>query len=334
MKVCGTGRHVSRGRAYLLLFCVLSLGLFIGLSCGSDKRSVRPTGPDVPRLGPTIELDLDENGSADFVFEYTLDQADDVFPSAATIYLSVRPLGDNGVQYQPPQGCVPLPDSTLIDSALGWNRLGGPLARIDRRIKSGWESHWSSSWAGPSPMNLGLKLVLGDWIHFGWAKLSVDAESGSLTVHDYDHRINPRQPALAGVHGEDRCTEMGCSNGYVLGLQPIDGRFPAGRYDVHLSPEGDITRSCYFVVSDDPEECASGHCVRTENCNAVYMMGPDRDAVAIIYSVTEGPIRVEVQRDGTVVGAGTFVPGYRTVQPNGPYCGPTCLVGSNGLVVE
>ncbi len=132
-----------------------------------------------------------------------------------------------------------------------------------------------------------------------------------------------------------QCTEIGCYDGYTLILRPADMRFPEGRYDVHFTPEGKVTKSCFFVVSDDPVKCASGHCVIEEDCNALYSMGYNvPDNIRILYPVTKVMLTVEVERDGVTTARTTFEPVYRTVQPNGPNCPPTCLQGKNVLIVE
>lgn len=194
------GRTEIKSRVYLYLLGVLVLAGFIGLGCGSNKTCTCPTVPELPRLEPTTWLDLDGNGSSDFVFEYFVLQTDDLPSSVATNFLSVRPLGNNQVHYSAGEGCIPLPDNAQIDSALGWSGFSNLLATIGWKIQSGWESQWSGLWAGVSQMNLGLQLVKENSNYFGWAKLSVDAESGELTVHDYAYEPIAEQPILAGVH--------------------------------------------------------------------------------------------------------------------------------------
>ena len=334
MKLYSIGTQVFRGRAYLYLFCALTLCCFLGLGCDSDKRCTRSTAPDLPRLGPTAWLDLDEDGSPDFVFEYIMYSKDDVPSSAAINFLSVRPLGSDSVQYTPFQGCMPLPDSTLIDGTLGWSNFDGWLASVYWYIESGWKSGWGGPWAGVSEMSLGLQLVRENASYFGWAKLSVEAETGSLTVHDYAYNFRDGLPILAGVHPPLYCTEIGCPAEYLLILRPSDTRFPAGRYHVHVTAGGDATppwfeRSCYFVVSDDP------HCVPEGDCNALYFVGyPYPDKVWIQYGIIQGPLEVVVERDGSVVGTATFEPVYEIVYPNGPECPPTCHQAIRELIVE
>jgi len=328
-------RQIFRGRAYLYLFCALALGCLVGLSCSSDKGCTRPTVPDHPRLGPKTWLDLDEDGAADFLFEYIAIGTDDVPQSAMAHILYVRPLGSDSVQCEWPRPRIPLPDSTLIDATLGWAG-SADLAHISWDLGLGWDSCWTGPWAGVSEMSLGLQLVRENSSYYGWVKISVDAETGSLTVHDYAYNFREGLPVRAGVHPPLYCSQKAGWTGLALILLPTDPLFPSGRYDVHLTPEGGATLSCYFVVSDDPEECGFAPCVTSGDCSAMYYAvgSPRRANVWLQYAVIQGPIEVVVERDGVIVGAATFEPVYEVVYPNGPECPPTCHQFTAELTVE
>ena len=240
------GTQVFRSRAYLYLFCALTLGVFVGLGCDSDKRCTRSSAPTLPRLWQTTWLDLDEDGTPDFVFEYWVYGTYNEPTSNMTNFLQVQsvpsgpfPWLDRGsVQYTYLRGAIPLQDSAVIDSALGWSHYGVWLASIDWSIESGWESRWTGTWAGVSEMSLGLQLVREDSSYFGWAKLSVDAESGLLTVHDYAYNHRAGLPVLAGIHPPAHCPETSCPQPYSLFLRPSGRRFPVGRYDAPCHPPG------------------------------------------------------------------------------------------------
>ena len=131
------------------------------------------------------------------------------------------------------------------------------------------------------------------------------------------------------------CTQIGCSSGYLLSVHSAENRFPAGRYDIRLTPEADSTHACFFVVTDDATQCDSGECITQENCNALYLVGSaDPDRVELGYPVVAGPLRVIVERDGVVIRETVFQPAYEESQPNGPGCAPTCLNASNDLMIE
>jgi hypothetical protein len=84
-----------------------------------------------------------------------------------------------------------------------------------------------------------------------------------------------------------------------------------------------------------PAECASGHCVIEENCNAGYMVGyPYPDKVRISYSIIRGSISVAIRRDNETILQTSFNPVYEFIQPNGPGCPPICEVGKKIITLE
>lgn len=129
------------------------------------------------------------------------------------------------------------------------------------------------------------------------------------------------------------CTEAGCVDALSLSIEADSGLFTAGSYEVALDGE----TICTFRVSDDLEECASGHCVAEESCNALYLVGYQDDGmsdlVSIMLETMQGPIAVEVRLEGGVLLSETVAPTYQTVQPNGPDCGPVCQQANETLVV-
>ena len=131
------------------------------------------------------------------------------------------------------------------------------------------------------------------------------------------------------------CESLGCFNSFSVFLRPSGQRFAAGRYDVRLTRDGDSPLSCSFVVSNDPADCASGHCVKQEDCNAVYLVGyQDSDKVWIDYPMLVDHLDLEVDRDGVPVGSASFQPVYSVRWPNGPRCPPRCVESRYELMVE
>jgi hypothetical protein len=141
--------------------------------------------------------------------------------------------------------------------------------------------------------------------------------------------------ALGGCAYE-RCTEAGCADGYSLSVQAESGLLPNGRYDVRVTPKDASSQECHFVVSDTG--CASGHCVTESSCNASYIVGYQEhglpDEVIIGYPLFDDSVAVVVARDSAVVFDAVLLPEYREIQPNGPECGPTCLVGVDTVHVD
>lgn len=97
------------------------------------------------------------------------------------------------------------------------------------------------------------------------------------------------------------------------------------RYDVSVALVGEATRSCHFVISNDPGSCALGHCVPEEDCSALYYVGhPVPERVLILYPVIEAPVDLQVKRDGALLAHIVVEPAYQESRPNGPGCDPIC----------
>jgi hypothetical protein len=183
--------------AFILFCAVLVVSSICG--CNSAEKSVlKPQSPR-PGNGEVFSLDLNDDGADDFVFEYSTVQTTDIPSSASSVFLSVVPKTGNSVRCKEGRGPEPLADGTLIDDTLTWTNYHGSLTRINWSLDSGWDQAWSGAWAGVSEMSLGLEIIVDDSNHFGWVKLSVDLELGTLTVHDYAYQPIPGEPILAGV---------------------------------------------------------------------------------------------------------------------------------------
>jgi hypothetical protein len=194
-RICGSDTSPS---LLILIGAALIGGLILG--CSSDRKGVFKPQLRPPGNGEIFSLDLNDDEVEDFVFEYSALVTTDVPSSAGTVFLSICSLGNNMVQYTEEHGPQPFADSTLIGDSLTWTIYGGSLANINWSIDSGWDQIWSGAWAGVSEMSLGLEIIINNSNHFGWVKLSVDSELGTLTVHDYAYQPIPGEPILAGVY--------------------------------------------------------------------------------------------------------------------------------------
>jgi hypothetical protein len=190
----------SKASAVVSLFLGGTIAAGIS-SCGVEKPASpgRSRPEDVWPVDPrSAELDLNDDGIVDFRFGYQSRGTDDVPMSSLTWYLFVTDMGENEHQGLLPEGTIPLPDSTWIDGAVGWSHYPGWLAAIDWNLGVGWDATWSGPWAGAQEKNLALKLV-GDATHYGWVKLSVATDKGTLTIHDHAYQSVPGAGILAGV---------------------------------------------------------------------------------------------------------------------------------------
>jgi hypothetical protein len=183
---------------------VIALGVLLlaVLLTGCERETLIAPVPDTrARATPTESrsIDLDGNGSVDFVFSYIGYQTTDYPPSATSWLLNVYARDSNQVQFAHPSGPVPMRDSVLIDETIGWADYGASLASVNWNYSRGWDSTWSGIWIGVGERSLGLRLRKTGLYHYGWVKLSVGLHDGVLTIADSGYQILPNTPILAGI---------------------------------------------------------------------------------------------------------------------------------------
>jgi hypothetical protein len=151
-------------------------------------------------MGEAFSLDLNGDGTVDFVFEYHAIMTDDIPTSAASNQLFLGAKDENAVQFFEVTGTVPLEDGVTIDESASWEGFGVTLIALGWTRAGGWESEWSGPWAGTPPSSLGLQLQLKGSVHYGWVKLTVDQKSGDVFVHDHAYNPSAGEGILSGVH--------------------------------------------------------------------------------------------------------------------------------------
>lgn len=142
---------------------------------------------------------------------------------------------------------------------------------------------------------------------------------------------SPQPPAADP--GDRPCTLLGCVQGYSLQLEPADGRWAPGHYAFEVTtPAG--TTTCEGDLPLPPCDRQALTCsgppvaIGVSGC----ALPPDQHGFASI-DLPEGPAHLEVtiRRDGVQLAHTATDPAYRTVEPNGPGCGPTCRQASGRL---
>jgi hypothetical protein len=161
---------------------------------------VGPGGPEFPRIGEVLSLDLNGDHHKDFVFEYHTIQTDDIPTSAASNQLFLRARHENAVQFFEKIGTVPLEDGVTIDESSVWEGFGVTLLSLRWTRAAGWEPEWSGPWADAPPSNLGLRIQVDGSVHYGWVKLTVDRKNGDVFVHEHAYNPSAGEGILSGVH--------------------------------------------------------------------------------------------------------------------------------------
>jgi hypothetical protein len=122
------------------------------------------------------------------------------------------------------------------------------------------------------------------------------------------------------------CTDIGC--GPALRVEFLGGASEAGEYEITVTADGVVTTctatlpfaSCETAVSCDRSD--QGFWVMQSGC----ALDPSDQSLDGLEWTGSGPesLRVEVRRDGSLVGTADATPAYHTSHPNGPDCGPIC----------
>jgi hypothetical protein len=110
------------------------------------------------------------------------------------------------------------------------------------------------------------------------------------------------------------CTDVGCIDGVSVTLRAPDGVFEAGTYEVTFVLDG-VTTQCSFTLA--PGELVA------QDCDGSYdLVSTTQVAVFRLGLATE--LRYDIRHDGRALASSRVVPVYKTSQPNGARCGPTC----------
>ncbi len=136
--------------------------------------------------------------------------------------------------------------------------------------------------------------------------------------------------------GQKICTQMGCIDGYTLEVSPA--AWPKGKYV--LSLEADGKRSTCEATLPLPA-CDKGRAVTCKGDVEVLVgesgcaLPPEQQGLGpLTFKGAPAKVSVAITRGGKEVGKGTFTPTYKTVQPNGPDCAPTCKHGTDSLTIK
>lgn len=173
--------------------------------CGGEKEGLvepeyKPDPQPIPFRGSEFQIDLNGDGSVDFVSDWIWYSTHDIPSSGSMIAQRICPRDENRVQYSFPEGCLALKDRTPVDEALGWSGFCSWPTSIHWSIDRGWDPSWSGPWVGAPAMSLGVSIVIDGKIHYGWIKISIDSEFGTISVHDFAYQPIPGERILAGIH--------------------------------------------------------------------------------------------------------------------------------------
>ncbi|MBK9525676.1 MAG: T9SS type A sorting domain-containing protein [Bacteroidetes bacterium] len=160
--------------------------------------------------GDTCQLDLDNNGQADYkLCQFTFPYYCDVCYIGTQQRVAIFPMATNVIadwtwlSQQWPQ-CLEF--GQVIDAGLSmsetnhtiiYSQPGGGCAPLINCVPPPAVT-WALAWVlDPGPRYLGLRFDIAGATHYGWARLRVP-NAGEFTLMDYAYNSIPNQPILAG----------------------------------------------------------------------------------------------------------------------------------------
>lgn len=125
-----------------------------------------------------------------------------------------------------------------------------------------------------------------------------------------------------------QCTLIGCASG--LGVAFQTAAWPAGTWKVIAqTPSGE--RSCTVTLplpSDGQAQCSA---LLQLGTSGSALPAADHALTGVQLPDTPTSLTLKVLRDGQLVAQKAFAPAYKTSQPNGTGCEPTCTQASELL---
>ena len=154
-----------------------------------------PTHVDIVQNGPTVPLDLDNDGIVDFQFDAFMRGHVNLGTSESG--LLIEPSGEtNSIWYIDSKG------STCAQAAPAGARIGALRPFVHGTLRMAYAFTTSSRggaycpWLRTNGAYLGLRFSTGGTIHYGWARVRVEGSRATLTGYAYE--TVPNKKIVAG----------------------------------------------------------------------------------------------------------------------------------------
>jgi hypothetical protein len=119
------------------------------------------------------------------------------------------------------------------------------------------------------------------------------------------------------------CTTIGYVNGYTLDFEASS--WTQGKYTVELTVDG---KPCTCEATLPLDASSKSTCTLPEvqlRLSGSALPAGEQGLSGLLFTSQPAKIDVTVKLDGATLGQpASFTPAYKTSQPNGPECGPTC----------
>jgi hypothetical protein len=200
---------------YAVMASAAGVGM-LALSQPAEAKIVYSPAHKLIKSGQTVSLDLNHDGKADFSFE----NYSNTFEGSEQGFLYVIPAQtQNGVDGE-----------AIYDRALAL-KAGTPVGPKARFLTGHYISMVSAdaaercfgNWSNVKNRYLGLRFVIKQKTHFGWARLSVSCNSANNKIQalltGYAYETIPNKPIITGkTKGPDDVSDAGRADPAVLNL--------------------------------------------------------------------------------------------------------------------
>jgi hypothetical protein len=141
---------------------------------------------------------------------------------------------------------------------------------------------------------------------------------------------------LDKLKGKKICTEMGCIDGFNVEVEAK--AWPKGKYKIVVTAD-DKSTTCEGALP--LPACDKGKALTCKGDVKVMVsengcaLPPDQHGFGPFnFMGTPKKVGIAISREGKSVAKADFQPAFKTVQPNGPECGPTCNFASDKMTVK
>ena len=154
--------------------------------------------PDVTTSQGTYNLDLNNDGTNDFVITHSSTTTFCPPMYGPNLSIRVTPLGTNQVVCISGTSATKMAlNATINDTVLTWNNSAN-LLMAARVLNNACIGITNGQWINTADGYLGLKLISGSNIYYGWVRLNANGFVTSFTIKDYAYNSIPNQTILAG----------------------------------------------------------------------------------------------------------------------------------------
>lgn len=117
---------------------------------------------------------------------------------------------------------------------------------------------------------------------------------------------------------------MGCQSGFTISFQ--SSQWSPGAYRVEIEADGRkiVCNASIPLPKGNPGNVCDAADVMLGLSGSELPVTSQSLSEVRFDGTLPAQVRITVQRDATLLAERTFVPSYKTMQPNGPGCEPTC----------